>query len=155
NSLQMPLSDDRAALARTLWLATNAGYGNALDNYLRVKTEAQVRAKEEDASPDFSKESSQVSLEQPAPPVAVDRAAWEQRVRALSRVFREYPDVYQNLVMLTVQNETDYYASSEGSRVVAPHVQARLVMFAVTRADDGMDLFRAQTFEAETADTLP
>jgi predicted Zn-dependent protease len=155
NSLQMPLGDDRAALARTLWAATNAGYGNALDNYLRVKTEAQVRAKEEDTSPDFSKESSQVSVEQPAPPVAVDRAAWEQRVRALSRVFREYPDVYQNLVILTVHNETDYYASSEGSRVVAPHVQARLVMFAVTRADDGMDLFRAQTFEAETADTLP
>jgi TldD protein len=29
------------------------------------------------------------------------------------------------------------------------------VVFAVTRADDGMDLFRAQTFEAETVDGLP
>ena len=29
------------------------------------------------------------------------------------------------------------------------------MVFAVTRADDGMDLFRAQTFEAETADGLP
>lgn len=155
NSLQMPLGDDRPALARTLWVATNTGYGNALDNYLRVKTEAQVRAKEEDTSPDFSKESPQVSVEPPAPTVSVDRAAWEQRVRALSSVFRDYPHVYQNLVMLTVQNETDYYASSEGSRVVAPHMLARLVVFAVTRADDGMDLFRAQTFEAETADGLP
>ena len=155
NSLQMPLGDDRAALARTLWAATNSGYGNALDNYLRVKTEAQVRAKEEDTSPDFSKESPQVSVGSPAPPVSVDRAAWEQRVRALSGVFRDYPHVYQNLAMLTVQNETDYYASSEGSRIVDPHMQARLVVFAVTHADDGMDLFRAQTFEAETADGLP
>ena len=57
--------------------------------------------------------------------------------------------------MLTVQNETDYFASSEGSRVVTPHLQARLVVFAVTRADDGMDLFRDQTFEAETLDGLP
>ncbi len=81
NSLQLPLGDDREALARTLWLATNAGYGNALDNYLRVKTEAQVRAKEEDTSPDFSQESPQVSISKPAPPVVVDRAAWEQRVR--------------------------------------------------------------------------
>ncbi len=142
-------------LARTLWLATNAGYGTALENYLRVKTEAQVRAKEEDTSPDFSKESPQVSVSKPAPPVVVDRAAWEQRVKALSRVFREYPDVYQNLVMLTVQNETDYYASSEGSRVIDSHMLARVVVFAVTRADDGMDLFRAQTFEAETVDGLP
>jgi TldD protein len=57
--------------------------------------------------------------------------------------------------MLTVQNETDYFASSEGSQVVTPHLAARLVVFAVTRADDGMDLFRAQTFEAETVDGLP
>jgi hypothetical protein len=29
------------------------------------------------------------------------------------------------MVMLTAQNETDYFASSEGSRVVTPHLQAR------------------------------
>jgi predicted Zn-dependent protease len=154
-SMQLPLADDREALARSLWLATNAGYGTALDNYMRVKTEAEVRAKEEDTSPDFSKEEPQTHLGKQAPPVVVDRAAWEQRVRALSKVFRDYPDVYQNMVILTVQNETDYYASSEGSRVVAPHLQARLVAVAVTRAEDGMDLYRMQTFEAETAEGLP
>ena len=115
----------------------------------------QVRAKEEDTSPDFSKETAQTHIGTAAPPVVVDRAAWEQRVKALSKVFRAYPDVYQNVVMLNVQNETDYFASSEGSQVVAPHVQARLVVMGATRADDGMDLFRDQTFEAETADGLP
>ncbi len=155
NSMQLPLTDDRVALERTLWLATNTGYGTALDNYLRVKTEAQVRAKEEDTSPDFSQEAPETYIGKPAPPVVVDKAAWERRVTALSKIFREYPDVYQNAVMLNVQNETDYFASSEGSQVVTPHVSARLVVFAMTRADDGMDLFRAQTFEAETAEGLP
>jgi predicted Zn-dependent protease len=155
NNLQLPLGDDREALSRSLWLATNTGYGTALDNYLRVKTEAEVRAKEEDTSPDFSQEAPQTYLGKPAPPVVVDRAAWEQRVRALSKIFREYPDVYQNVVMLSVQNQTDYYASSEGSRVIAPHLAARVVVIAVTRADDGMDLFREQTFEAETVEGLP
>ena len=155
NSQQLPLGDDREALARSLWLATNTGYGTALDNYLRVKTEARVRAKEEDSSPDFSQETPQEYLGKPAPPLTIDRAAWEQRVRALSKVFRDYPDVYQNIVMLSVQNESNYFASSEGSRVVAPHLLARLMVFAVTRAEDGMDLFRAQTFEAETVDGLP
>jgi TldD protein len=155
NSLELPLSDDRVALERTLWLATNTGYGNALDNYLRVKTEAEVRAKEEDSSPDFSQEAPQTYIGKPAPLVAVDKTAWERRVTELSKIFREYPDVYQNMVMLTVQNETDYFASSEGSQVVTPHLSARLVVFAVTRADDGMDLFRAQTFEAETVEELP
>jgi predicted Zn-dependent protease len=154
-STPLPLNDDREALARSLWLATNAGYGKALDNYMRVKTEAEVHAKEEDSSPDFSQEAPQVSLGKPAPPVKVDRTAWEQRVRALSRIFRDYPDVNLNMVIFSAQNETDYYASSEGSQVIAPHLQARLVAIAVTRADDGMDLFRAQTFEAETAEGLP
>jgi predicted Zn-dependent protease len=155
NSIQLPLGDDREALARTLWLATNTGYGNAIDNYLRVKTEAEVRAKEEDTSPDFSQEAPQTHIGKPAPPVVVDRAAWEQRVQALSRVFRDYPEVYRNIVIFAVQNETDYFCSSEGSRVVTSHLQARLVAIAVTRADDGMDIFREQTFEAETADGLP
>jgi TldD protein len=145
NSIQLPLGDDREALVRSLWFATNTGYGTALDNYLRVKTEA----------PDFSEEPAQTHIGSTAPPVVIDRAAWEQRVRALSKVFRDYPDVYQNMVMLTVQNETDYFASSEGSQIVAPHTLARLVAVAVTRADDGMELFREQTFEAETVDGLP
>ncbi len=154
--MQLPLGDDREALARSLWLATNTGYGTALDNYLRVKTEAQVRAKEEDTSPDFSQEEPQILHRQSR----LRRWRWtgrhgRQRVRALSKVFREFPDVYQNMVMMTAQNETDYFASSEGSRVVTPHMQARLVAIAVTRADDGMDLFREQTFEAETVEGLP
>jgi predicted Zn-dependent protease len=155
NSATLPLADDREALARSLWLATNAGYGKALENYLRVKTEAEVRAKEEDSSPDFSQEAPQVYLGKPAQPVKIDRAAWEQRIRALSRLFRDYPDVNMNMVMLVAQNETDYFVSSEGSRVVTPHLLARVVVLGMTRADDGMDLFRVQTFEAETAEGLP
>jgi predicted Zn-dependent protease len=155
NSLQLPLTDDREALARSLWLATNTGYGTALDNYLRVKTEAEVRAKEEDNSPDFSQEAPQTYLGKPAPPLVLDHSAGEERVRALSKIFREFPDVYQNVVMLSAQSETNYYVSSEGSQVVAPHQLARLMVFAVTRAEDGMDLFRAQTFEAETVEGLP
>jgi TldD protein len=155
NSVQLPLDDNSEALARTLWMATNTGYGNALDSYLRVKSETAVHAAEEDTSADFSREPAQVHIGSRAPAVAIDRPAWEQRVRELSRVFRDYPEVYQNMVMLTVENQTEYFTSSEGSQIRTPHLQARLVAFAMTRADDGMDLFREQTFEAETVDGLP
>src|SRR5208283_4578793 len=139
NSMSLPLGDDREAIARTLWLATNTGYGSALDNYLRVKTEAQVRAKEEDTSPDFSQEAPQVHIEKPAPSLAVHKAEWEQRVRALSRIFREYPDVNQNEVGFAAQSSTRYFVSSEGAEIVTPYVSSGLVIVAVTRADDGMD----------------
>ena len=53
-TVPLPLTNDREAIARSLWFATNRGYGKALDGYLKVKTEQQVRAKEEDGSADFS-----------------------------------------------------------------------------------------------------
>jgi predicted Zn-dependent protease len=39
--------------------------------------------------------------------------------------------------------------------VVTPHEQARIVVVAATRAEDGMELYREQTFEAETVAGLP
>jgi predicted Zn-dependent protease len=154
-SVHLPLSDDRDALARSLWQATNAGYGRAIENYMQVKTESELHAKEEDSSPDFSHEAQQRYLGTPAPPVAIDRALWEERLRALTKIFRQFPDIYDNVALLTVQNETDYFVSSEETRVVAPHCYARLVVIASTRADDGMDIFRSRSFEAETIDGLP
>jgi TldD protein len=154
-TIQLPLNDDREAIQRSLWWATNDGYGNALQSYLQVKTETGVRAKEEDTSPDFSKDPAQTSIVPPAPAPKVDEQQWKDRLRAASTIFRAYPHVYVNFVMLNVQNQTDYFVSSEGSRLVVPHQLARVVVLATTRADDGMDLFRAQTFEAKSADGLP
>ncbi len=83
-TVPLPLTDDGAALARSLWFATNRGYGKALDGYLKVKTEQQVRAKEEDGSADFSSEKAATELLPSPPPLVVDRAAWQDRIRELS-----------------------------------------------------------------------
>ncbi len=154
-SLPLPLTDDREAIVRTLWYATNRGYARALDGYLKVKTEQQVRAKEEDTSADFSQEKPQTAMLPPAPKLEVDRAAWEQRLREISALFTQYSDVFYDNVSMQASNETDYFVSSEGARVATPNHVARLVIVARTRAADGMDLFRAETFEADSAAHLP
>ncbi|HEV2646268.1 MAG TPA: metallopeptidase TldD-related protein [Acidobacteriaceae bacterium] len=151
----LPLSNDPAALARSLWYATNRGYARALDGFLKVKTEQQVRAKEEDNSADFSVEKPVDKLLPPAPALVVDRPAWEQRVRDLSAIFSQYPDIFADQVSFEASNETDYLVSSEGARISTPSHVARLVVVARTRAADGMDMFRAETFEADSAAHLP
>jgi TldD protein len=151
----LPLNDDRDAIARSLWFATNRGYARALDGFLKVKTEQQVRAKEEDGSADFSAEKAKSDLLPPAPALVVDRAAWEQRLREISSLFAQYPDVFADQVSFQASNETDYFVSSEGARVSNPSHVARLVVVARTRAADGMDMFRAETFEADSAAHLP
>ncbi len=154
-TMPLPLSDDRAAIERTLWYATNRGYGKALDALEKVKTEQQVRAKEEDSSADFSEEKPQSEVLAPEPKLDVDRSAWESRLRAVSGVFRRYPEIFYDMVVLQASHETDYFVSSEGAKVAAPNHVARLIVVARTRAADGMDLFRAETFEADSTDHLP
>jgi TldD protein len=153
-TVPLPLEDDEKAIQRSLWWATNTGYGKALQSWLKVKTDTAVRAAEEDTSPDFSKDPAQTATAQPVSAPNIDKQAWSQRLRALSEIFRAYPHVYSNFVLLSVRAETSYFVSSEGARIVDPHQAARLVVFASTRAADGMDLFRAETFEAKTDGTL-
>jgi len=154
-TVPLPLTDDGAALARSLWFATNRGYGKALDGYLKVKTEQQVRAKEEDGSADFSNEKAATDLLPSPPALVVDRAAWQDRLREISGIFKQYPDVFFNNVALEASTETDYFVSSEGAKVATPSHVARLIIVARTRAADGMDLFRAETFEADEVGHLP
>ena len=154
-TMPLPLSDDRVALARSLWYATNRGYGRALDSFLQVKTEQQVRAKEEDTSPDFSREAPANALVpvdpkfSPGAPLMKDKSEWENRIRELSGLFKQYPDVFYNTVNLQASEEVDYFVSSDGTRVSTPNHVARLVIVGRTRAADGMELYRVETFESD------
>src|SRR6202789_841135 len=154
-TMSLPLTDDRAAIERTLWYATDRGYGKALDALEKVKTEQQVRAREEDVSADFSEEQPEMEILPKESPLSIDRAAWESRVREISGVFRSYPNIFYDAVVMEATHETDYFVSSEGSQVAAPNHVARLVVVARTRASDGMDMFRDETFEADSAGHLP
>jgi len=154
-TMALPLSDDREAIERTLWFATNRGYGKSLDALETVKTEQQVRAKEEDASPDFSTQKPDDDVLEPASALTVDTEAWKARLREISGIFRQYPDIYYDMAVLQASHQTDYFVSSDGSRTASPNQVARLIVVARTRAADGMDMFRVETFEADSDGHLP
>jgi predicted Zn-dependent protease len=154
-TMPLPLTDDREAIERTLWFATNRGYGRALDALEKVKTEQQVRAKEEDTSADFSAQKPVIDVLGASTDLEVNRAAWEDRIRAISAIFRNHQNILYDMVVLQASHETDYFVSSEGSRVATPNQVARLIVLARTRAADGMDLFRVETFESDAAGNLP
>lgn len=155
HSIELPLTENRLAIARTLWWGTNACYGNALQSYLKVKSELAVQAKEEDNSPDFSRQDAVHAQLPLIPTPTLDRKAWEQRIRALSAIFRAHPQIITNMVVLTVSSVNNYFVSSEGSRLVYPHQLIRIVVVASTRAENGMDISLARTFESRTDHDLP
>lgn len=151
----LPLNDDPDAAARVLWELTDREYKRASPAYLNVKTNNAVQAEEEDKSPDFSNEAPQVSVSGKLKEPPFDRGAWEGEVRRLSGTFRKYAHVYYSTVVLQVSSSDSRMVSSEGTTLATPSTSARLIMEAQTRAEDGMDLLRVETFQAPAAGGLP
>jgi predicted Zn-dependent protease len=151
----LPQGNDPDALSRALWKLTFEGYRTAQRAYLNVKTQTAVRAKEDDTSPDFSEETPQTSIGSPAAALTIDIPWWEEQARRYSAIFKKYPEVEESYVNFSAQQSNLYLVSSEGSRVVTPSTTLRLVVYAATHAEDGMDLMRVETFQATTAAKLP
>ena len=151
----LPLQDDPDATARVLWELTDREYKRAAPAYLNVKTNTAVKAEEEDKSPDFSNEVAKIHVGEKLTEPPFDRKAWEDEVRRVSGAFRKYGDVYNATVILQVGSSNARMVSSEGAAIETPNSSARLVMEAQTRADDGMDLLRVETFQAPAVSGLP
>jgi predicted Zn-dependent protease len=152
----LPLTDNPDATERILWQLTSNEYERASSSFLQVKTNQQVQAAEEDKSPDFSNEKPESHPgDASKPTLRFDQNAWAVRLKRLSANFLKYPDVYTSYATLSLESKKQYFANTEGTAVVQPSSLARLVIEAETRADDGMDLFRVETFQEDTADKLP
>lgn len=147
--------DDSDAMARELWRLTYQGYRKASKAYLNVKTQNQVNAKEEDTSADFSQEKPEVHLDYKVPTGAVNQAKMEELARKYSARFRGYPFIYKAAVLITAQAGQTRLVNSDGTKLVYPSQLVRLAIQVQTRADDGMDLMRVETFQADSLDKLP
>jgi predicted Zn-dependent protease len=151
----LPFGEDKDAIARVLWELTDRSYKKAGPTFLNVKTNTAVRAEEEDKSPDFSKETPVQHAGEVLTVPPFDKTAWEGEIRRLSATFRKYPEVYFASVVLQVQSANERMVNSEGTAIISPSNSTRLVMEAQTRAEDGMDLLRVETFQAPSAAGLP
>lgn len=151
----LPIDNDRDAIARVLWQLTNREYEQASSAFVRVKTNYAVRSPEDDRSPDFSQEEPQRHIDETKLPLTIEQKEWEDRIRRVSSGFLKYPDVYSSVVTLQTGTSDSYLATSEGTAIVQPSAISRLVIEAQTRADDGMELLRVESFENPSLNDLP
>ena len=100
------------------------------------------------------KRKSQVSVGALSATPQFDQKTWEEKVRRLSAIFNKYPEVETSTVMLLVDNPTQDFLSSEGSKIVTSKPLIRLLAMGSTRANDGMELARSETFDASSFDKL-
>jgi predicted Zn-dependent protease len=152
--IALPLSDDPRPVQQALWRATDRAFRSATEALIRVRTNIAAKVQEEDPAPDFSREEPHVHH---GPPVEfqLDTKGWEARLRRISAPFAEDPLIFSSDVTLSARATNRHYTNSEGSRLSTGDVQYRLMMSAMTKADDGMELPLYNSYFSRTADGLP
>ncbi|MDQ7797667.1 MAG: metallopeptidase TldD-related protein [Candidatus Edwardsbacteria bacterium] len=150
----LPAEDDQAALESVLWWYTDRTFKQAQKGFDAVKANLAVKVEEEDQSDDFSPAPVVVSLSAPAK-LDIDQAWWKQRVMGISKLFDGHPDIYKSEVAFAAAAENNYIVNSEGAKISHGRIRCRLHLYISTVAEDGMELYRYEAFDARSADSLP
>lgn len=150
---EAPLDDDYSEIRRRLWLATDAEYKSAIEDYSGKKGALEQRKQAEDAQ-SFSKEPT-VHITEAPPPVKVDLPALERLARDLSAVFKQMPEVYTSSVEIECRNSYTRYVNSEGTSFARGQSNTHLAVTAETQSSDGLPI--SETFDVyrRSATALP
>lgn len=154
SSVRLPVEDDIDAIKSSIWLTTDSAYKNAVDTFIRIKTQKETTVADEYPANNFSPITPQVSIN-PNVKITVNKADWENRLRKLSAIFKNYPEIYNATVSFSADAVNRYFVNSEGSIIQHGKVLVRISIFASTKAEDGMNLFRFESFDAVTPEGLP
>ncbi|NJM53231.1 MAG: hypothetical protein HC846_07455 [Blastocatellia bacterium] len=154
NSQRLPVENDIDALKSSIWLITDSAYKNAVDTFIRIKTQKDTTVEDEYPADNFSPLAPQVSINQPVQ-INIKKEEWDTRLRKLSAIFKKYPEIYGGSVTFSADAINRYLVSSEGTSLQHGRALVRISIFASTKAEDGMDLFRFESFDALTPEGLP
>jgi TldD protein len=154
SSATVPIDNDPDAIREVLWYHTDERYKRALEQLTRIKTNVQVKVAQEDQSNDFSREEAQ-QYSEPVTDIKVDRRIWEDKIRKYTAPFARYTNIYQASAILTASSETRWFVNSEGARIQTSQPAWHLFLIAFTKADDGMELPRYESFFGFTEMDLP
>jgi TldD protein len=150
----VPLDDDPDAIRAAVWLETDRAYKAAVEQLTKVKTNVGVKIEEDDRSADFSREKPEVLIE-PVAALELDQLSWEEKLRRYTAPFAVHSEIFDARADLGVTTETHWLVSSEGTALQFSQARYHLFLSAFTKADDGMELPRYESFFASSASGLP
>ena len=154
SSVVIPVDDDPLPIRTALWIETDKRYKRALTQLAAVQTNNEVKIEQEDKSDDFSHEKPEQAVE-PIPEVHVDRKLWEEKVRKYTAPFHRYGDLFNASASLVADQQARWFVSSDGSMIQTSTTYYRLLIEATSKAPDGMELPRYESFASLTPQGLP
>ncbi len=154
NPVSISLENDLDAIKSALWLETDKKYKAAMERLIQVKAQKTVKVKEEDESADFSREYPETFID-PLCQVTVDKTKWEKKLRGYSAMFNGFPEIYESSVSLSANATNKFLVNSEGTVTQHGLIHWRLGIYARTKAEDGMDLYKYESFDAHSLEKMP
>jgi len=143
----VPVDNDEQIVRRAIWRETSDQYRAAAEALIKIRSSKEVKADTaEGHAPDFSHEQPHQSIE-PEVSFTLDRAPWEERVRAYTKAFRESPDILNSIVTFTAMAQNSYLVNTEGTQLQSGQVRYRLELFIQGKAPDGMNIERYYNFD--------
>jgi TldD protein len=152
--VSISLEDDLDAIKSVLWLETDKKYKEAMERLIQVKAQKTVKVKEEDESADFSRESPEKFIGTISE-IMADKAKWEKKLKEYSTLFNDFPEIYESSVSLLANATNKYLVNSEGTVIQHGLTHWRLGVYARTKAEDGMDLYKYESFDSHSMEKMP
>jgi len=150
---RFPLENDYMVLRRYLWLSTDSAYKSAVEAISR-KRAALRNLSVNDQLNDFA-HIEPVHIIRPFRKLNIDEKAWTDRVRSLSALFTQYPDLRTSSVELSAGEGGYYLVNSEGSEVRVPDGLTYVRVRATAQASDGMTVRDWAMFHALETSGMP
>jgi TldD protein len=150
----VPVDDDIDGLRAAFWLQTDARYKRALEALHKKRGGRVSKMVEDEKMPSFSREKPSRAVDPPIP-VHVDRPAWEDRLRRVSALFKKYPDVFDSQAKMSVDHQTRFTVTSEGTELLNERLIYSLQLTASARAPDGLLVSHFKSFYGARESELP
>ena len=150
---RFPLDDAYGLLRRYLWLETDSAYKAAVEQISRKRAALRNLTQSEQLN-DFAKAEPLKQVRE-FHKLTIDEEVWASRVRKLSAIFAQYPDVKNSGVELEASTGGYSIANTEGTEVREPEDVSFLRARAIAQAPDGSTMRDAVTFYSVDPQHLP
>ena len=147
------IEDNYKAIRHRIWLKTDDAYKQAVETLAEKHAQLKNLVQSE-SFPDFTK-AEPIRLIEPRKEISIDQKRWENLVRKLSGIFRDYPMIYDSSVELSIQTENRFFVNSEGILFRQPQQIVSLQAVVTTQAPDGMRLTHYYPFYTSSIEHLP
>jgi hypothetical protein len=155
-TIDMPLENDYQGIRRSLWLTTNNVYYSAAQTYKNKIAQIEHRQlKEEDLEiDDFSKAPVIRKYICDTLPV-VQKETIEQKVKYLSEIFKNSPELYSSSVSMNAFRSTVYFINSEGTEIQFPFHVTTLSITTAILSNEGERINKNIIYTVSTPFELP